>query len=317
MDSSGHTWIVLLPLLAATLLLAVGVTIGMFVARRTRREASHSQPRANRAVFVVPLVIGGLVAVFLLGLLVFWRASPELGIVQDMNTYHDTNIYPEPPAELAAITEGSTVSTAEARAATFDEAERVFSSVVGEANPMESDEADSKLPDWAAEKRVEGGGQTLVVIDSQQYSTVEEADQTALAMAVQKVTEYVHHDDFFLKTKWTAPVGLVKDHAIRQRYVETIERDFGTITAPMHRVHLQVELSDDVAADFLSSRRTAVVNHRLWALGGTFGAVSLLLAAVFACLRLDASTGGAYRKRLGVAAVSLIAAVVVAAMVLS
>jgi hypothetical protein len=76
----------------------------------------------------------------------------------------------------------------------------------------------------------------------------------------------------------------------------------------MHRAHLRLELTPRFHTAVEQSWRGQVVEHRLLALGGVFGLVTLALASAAGYFRLDELTGGQYRRRLKLAALALIAA---------
>jgi hypothetical protein len=168
------------------------------------------------------------------------------------------------------------------------------------------------LPAWVRQGRVENGSNTLLVLKSQQFATVEEAERQVLDEAVRQV-RLDFHQEYPDEGAWTVPMELVRNQAIRQRYVQPISRQSGNVTFDVHRVYLQVELSPALRGELYPVWRRQIVAGRLWTLGSLLGVVTLVLGTSAAYLRLDSLTRGLYRGRLKLAAASLIVAGGVAA----
>ncbi len=164
-----------------------------------------------------------------------------------------------------------------------------------------------ELPNWINASRVEDGDATLLVLSSRQFATIDEAKAEVLLAAKNVVTADFHKYEP-AGAEWRVPIEMVQAHAVRQEYIEKQDRDFGRFTAPMYRVHLQLRLSPRLHDKFREPWQAYVVERRLWGLGSVFGLLTLLTATMTSYLRLDALTAGAYRRRLKLAAVSLIAA---------
>ena len=166
----------------------------------------------------------------------------------------------------------------------------------------------SKVPDWIRQTAVEQGDAMLLVVRGDPKIDIQDAEQAALDVAVEIIRDDFHklHGD---KGSWSLPHRLVSG-AIRRRYVEPMP--FSTSdekhSFQINRVHLQIELSPELRKEIYPVWRAQVVQHRLWSLGGLFGLVTLILGTTAAYLRLDRQTSGTYRKRLKLAAVSLIVA---------
>lgn len=98
---------------------------------------------------------------------------------------------------------------------------------------------------------------------------------------------------------------MLKRHIVKQteeqRGVETV----GNYRNDASKVYWQLDLASKNRAEL----REAVVAPRLWVLGGAFGLIAVVLAAVAGYFRLDARTEGRYRFRLKLATMSLIVGV--------
>jgi hypothetical protein len=177
------------------------------------------------------------------------------------------------------------------------------------ALPAERDFANEELPAWTQEREVSSDDSTRFVLTSRQYSTRAEAEQEVLAVAADLFQKDFEQDHAMTGLdRWRISPDDVRRHAVVRSFDEVLETDFGSFTAPMHRLHVQVELSPAVQAHFYPEWRQHVVAHRLWILGGLVGLVTLILGTSSTYFRLDSLTNGLYRRRLKVAATSLIVA---------
>ena len=183
----------------------------------------------------------------------------------------------------------------------------------------EADDSESELPEWIKTPRMVDGDTTLVVLSGKPDLSPQAAKQRVRKLAAAKLKEFFHLTYPNVGVEWSVPMNLVETAAIRQEFIEKRLHDLGPINGEMHRVHLQLELSPKVRSklhtiwkesvdEFNVAQRETLVERRLWILGGLFGLVTLMLGTASAFLRLDASTDGAYRGRLKLAAVSLVAA---------
>lgn len=136
-------------------------------------------------------------------------------------------------------------------------------------------------PGWTNVAETKQGDVSLLVFESKQYSTIDEARQE-LAAAVK-----IRLDRDF-KAVFHTPAGGIRDLplpdlkrlAVRNEYVETIERDFGTFFAPMHRVWWQLELSPAVRTDLRSQWKAQVQETRTLTVGGALLGITVALAGL-------------------------------------
>jgi hypothetical protein len=170
-------------------------------------------------------------------------------------------------------------------------------------------EASTTLPAWVSQKEeVVTGEKRFVVVHGEIGGTVAEAEASARATAVEKA-----RDDFaatFPQARgWEAPARTVGTVAIRREFVEEIDRKTSSGTAfRVFRGHDQVELSPAVRKQIFPLWKEEVVGRRIFALGGLGALLTLTFGTLAVYFRLDDRTSGLYRRRLKLAAVSVIAA---------
>jgi hypothetical protein len=169
------------------------------------------------------------------------------------------------------------------------------------AAATESTRQESPLPDWARNPQSVQQNATLLVLNSKQYATPEQAEQEVLQLAAQRFTNYFEQTHPY-QGAWTLPAEFLKARAVRHSFVQTIDHDFGRFTGRMYRAYVQLKLSPEVREQAHGIWREQIVEQRLLLLGRLIGFVTLLLALVAGYFRLDALTKGAYRGRLKLAA---------------
>jgi hypothetical protein len=292
----------LLGLAAFLALLAVGIGLYVFVADRRPRRPIHAAAS--------------------LGLSLLWTL-PVVLVLGYVITGATTNLRPSPapahamaprrPIELRNMSDGTSpehdlIDKDDSKPA--EAAELVSESSPkqpGKITPGGDAETAFSLPSWIREQPLGEGETRLVVLTSEQYATVEEAEQELLAK-----TSRLLQADFVNRSPgagtWSIPEELVRSAAIRKSHVEPIVRTSGVSDFRVYRVHWQTELSPAVRDSLYPAWRAQVVEKRLWSLGSLFGLFTLVVATATAYLRLDTRTSGAYRRRLKLAAVSLIVA---------
>jgi hypothetical protein len=148
-----------------------------------------------------------------------------------------------------------------------------------------------------------------VVIEGSPKVTPEEAITSALAKAAEFLKQE-HAKVYGEHGPWNLPLDVVSDHAQVDRFVEP----YKVVTAgepqgiTTNRAFVLISLSPEVRQQVYLTWREQIVQRRLWAFGGVFGLATLIVASAAGYLRLDTLSHGAYRRRLKLAAVSLIVA---------
>jgi hypothetical protein len=180
--------------------------------------------------------------------------------------------------------------------------------VVAQVEKAPAVETDTKLPDWAKETERTIGDRQLVVVQGEIGATVDEAVATGRTAVVERL-----RTDFSAAhpqaTGWEPPASIAGE-AIRRSFVERVDRKTVSTGTPfsVYRAYEQVELSPIVRKKILPLWRNQIVEKRIWALGGLAGLLTLTFGTMAAYFRLDQRTAGLYRRRLKLAAVSVIAA---------
>jgi hypothetical protein len=167
----------------------------------------------------------------------------------------------------------------------------------------------TSLPEWVQDKEFITGNVRLAVVTGEIGATVEEAVANARKAAIDLV-RVDFAATFPQVAGWRPPASVVANSAIRQTFVEEVDRKTVSSGTPfrVYRGYNQVELSPSVRTQIYPLWRTEVVDRRIWALGGLAGLLTLTFATLSAYFRLDARTAGLYRRRLKLAAVSVVAA---------
>ena len=166
----------------------------------------------------------------------------------------------------------------------------------------------SDPPDWAGKEPVPSRDSVLVALSSQRYATIGEAEENVTALAVDYLKKF-YRDEYPLRGEWTVPVSVIEQSAFNSMVGEVFEKDFGNgVVGNMYRAHLRLEVGPALREALHASWHDQVVTHRLTELGGVFGLATLVLATCAGYFRLDNLTAGQHRRRLKLAAASLIAA---------
>lgn len=159
-------------------------------------------------------------------------------------------------------------------------------------------------------------GRELISLSSGRFATIAEAEEQVASQALARARQHFSGMDTI---DWHADqvrvAELIDQNAVKDCVGEVIPNyDFGNgIKATMYRVHARIDLNAQLADALQNFARDKTVDRRLMSLGGLLGLVTLMLGTAASYFRLDDATNGAYRKRLKLAAVALIAAASLAA----
>lgn len=171
---------------------------------------------------------------------------------------------------------------------------------------LESAKPGVELPEWTRLSARIDGNRKLIVVSSGRFASEEEANLHGFqAAAATAVKEYSSLDPRGVGAVQPQHRDLVKDTAIKQRFMESAQHDFGKFHAPMYQLWMQVELTPELGERLAEPWRQAAVEARLrmltgWGLWGTAAAA----LAAFA-LRLDAAWNGRRRAVLIGATIAL------------
>ena len=155
----------------------------------------------------------------------------------------------------------------------------------------------SARPAWVDQPRVIDGDCERITLTGKQFSTREEAELELRFAAVKLVEEDLRRLQTgpFRPKSWRPTAEDVIAHAVKERYDEVAERDFGSFTHPMHRVSWQIELSPTVRTEFMPAWRRAVISFRILLVAGVASLLAMAASASVMYFRLDSLTQGRAR----------------------
>ena len=137
------------------------------------------------------------------------------------------------------------------------------------AEPKTDNSLKSPLPEWTQRNPIREGERRIVVISGGRFASEDEAELHALDQATIVVTqEYRQLDPQRQGTRLPMHRDLVVKTAIKKRFLETREHDFGKLKGLMYQVWLQLELSPDLGDQIAAPWREAAVNARIRLLAG-------------------------------------------------
>lgn len=173
---------------------------------------------------------------------------------------------------------------------------------------LESAKPGVELPEWTRQSARIDGNRKLIVVSSGRFASEEEANLHGFqAAAATAVKEYSSLDPRGVGAVQPQHMDLVKDTAIKQRFIEIAQHDFGKFQAPMYQLWIQVELTPELGERLAEPWRQAAVEARLRMLTG-WGLWCTAAAALAAfSLRLDAAWNG--RRRAVLVGVTIVLAV--------
>ncbi len=153
----------------------------------------------------------------------------------------------------------------------------------GVANAESS--AKSSLPDWTKQTSIQDGKRKLVAINGGRFASEEEAELHAFDQATLIATqEFQHLDPQGQGRRLPIHREEIQRTAIKQRFLEVREHDFGKSKGPMYQVWLQLELTPDLGQRITTPWRQAAVDarvHTLAACGIWLTAVAGLVSFAF------------------------------------
>ncbi|MBS0205048.1 MAG: hypothetical protein JSS49_19240 [Planctomycetes bacterium] len=159
----------------------------------------------------------------------------------------------------------------------------------------------AQRPDWVHQGRTNDGVCERVVLISQQYSTREEAAQELTSSATELLLQDLQrlYPGEARPRNWHPTSDEIQRVAVKQQYVEAVDRDFGTFTHPMYRVWWQLELSPEIRTEFLPSWRRGLTKTRITHVGIALSTLVLVASLVAMYRQLDVQSQGKSRWNLG------------------
>lgn len=167
--------------------------------------------------------------------------------------------------------------------------------------------AKPSLPEWTQQNTTRDGERKIVVIEGGRFASEEEADLHALDEATAVATkEFRHLDPRGQATRLPAHRDEIQRTAIKQRFLENREHDFGKSKGVMYQVWLQLELSPDLGNRIAAPWREAAVNARIRLLAGASIWLTAVMGLLAFAFRWDTARQG--RNRTAIFATVLIVA---------
>jgi hypothetical protein len=128
-------------------------------------------------------------------------------------------------------------------------------------------------PDWVRAGVQQRGKATEFVCSSRQYATVEEADAEARAAVREYLQAELHREtpEGPFRRRTTADLDGFVSSVIRDRYVESVQRDFGSLFATMYRVWLRAEITPEIRQRLWEAQTASLQEGRLIVAGSLLG----------------------------------------------
>ena len=144
-------------------------------------------------------------------------------------------------------------------------------------------------PEW-----IRAGDQTIgdvrqVVLSSKLWSTAAEATEELRPIAAGLVRadfQARHENRFGGRSHRFLTDERILYSAVKKRYLEPIDQDFGAFSAPMYRLWLQVEISPVVRTELYPVWKSGTVGERIIALGAILGILTLAVNSLALFSRL-------------------------------
>jgi hypothetical protein len=194
---------------------------------------------------------------------------------------------------------------------TDDQSKRTNESVVPKAAPKPPPA--KPLPEWVNRPpQMAGNGVYQMSIVVGPWPTLQDCE-AHLPEELQKALD--QYAEKCLGSPPRSRIGLPTEYFRQHLVVAECEEDIETESVGrMKQLHVLLRFDSDVKDRILGEHHRAVAERRLWAVGIGVAAVLWPLAIVFAYLKIDLATGGAYRGRLRFAALLAILAPIAAAL---
>ena len=154
---------------------------------------------------------------------------------------------------------------------------------------QEPTENHAPAPEW-----IRAGDQTIgdvrqVVLSSKLWSTAAEATEELrpIAAGLVRADFQARHENWFGASSHRFLTDeRILYSAVKKRYLEPIDQDFGAFSAPMYRLWLQVEISPVVRTELYPAWKSGTVGERIIALGAILGILTLAANALALFARL-------------------------------
>ena len=159
--------------------------------------------------------------------------------------------------------------------------------------------ANSPLPEWTKRNSIRDGERRTVAINGGRFASEKEAELHAIDQATLLATqEFRQLDPQRHGRRLESHRDEVQRTAIKKRFLEVREHDFGKSKGLMYQVWLQLELSPDLGDRIASPWREAAVSARIRLLATSGIWLTAVMGLIAFAFRWDTARQGRNRKML-------------------
>lgn len=160
------------------------------------------------------------------------------------------------------------------------------------------------LPEWTTRRPVLDGKRKLVVLNGGRFASEEEAELHAFDQATLIATqEFRHLDPQSQARRLEVHSDEIRRTAVKQRFLEVREHDFGKSKGPMYQVWLQIELTQELGERLATPWRQAAVDARVRTLAAWGIWLTVFAGLISFAFRWDSARQGRSRTALCVTVV--------------
>lgn len=297
-----RTTLIVWPVIFLMVVVLVSFVVGHQVSRSrrsvesSREDSFRPSPRGMGILTSAAIVLAGLV---LLG----WTRTtveivPHNVVVEEISTPGLVRLDTQSDSQLRRLPAEDPLAANLVRLA--DDPADAISAIDAGRDPLPQDDrttVNEPTPDWLATGRHFFDGEELQVIASQQFATEAEARHDANTIVAELLTkDLAQFTRAPLRPRRSPVTGTDVHRAVREEYVQSVQRDFGTFFAPMYRVWYKVELSPAVREPYLVGWRAQLVESRTLTVVSGFAALLLAPLGVLFAAAARRATGGAGRE---------------------
>ena len=138
-------------------------------------------------------------------------------------------------------------------------------------------------PNWTQQSPSTSSDVTRLVLSSRLWTTSAEAESelgTKAAEALRADFDQRHHGWLDPKAVNCLKESRIIETAVKDRYLERVEQDFGTFSSPMNRLWWQVEISPIVRTELYTDWKRALVQNRILAVGTALALATMAFNAL-------------------------------------
>lgn len=161
-----------------------------------------------------------------------------------------------------------------------------------------------QLPEWTTRNPVRDGQRRLVVLNGGRFASEQEAELHAFDQATLLATqEFRRLDPQGIGSRLEIHRDEIRRTAIKQRFLEVREHDFGKSKGLMYQVWLQLELTPDLGERLATPWRQAAVDARVRTLAACGIWLTAIAGLISFAFRWDSTRRGRNRTALCVTVV--------------